>query len=138
MHHKLGITGSDPVPVEINSGILIKLLDMTTNQEETDTIIVHQVAYMQAERVLMMADDTDIFVLLLPFCCQGDISSSVLLAAHGVTGCNTVATYFGIGKTGVLKMLQSGRYSLSSMGVTSCLLSEITSQATRFILACYG
>ncbi len=42
MHHKLVTTGSDPVPVEINSGILIKLLNMTTTQEEADTIIVQQ------------------------------------------------------------------------------------------------
>ncbi len=131
MQHKLVIIGSDPVPLEINSGILIKLLNMTTTQEDADTIIVQQVAHVQAERVLMVADKTDIFVLLLHFCSQGDISSSVmmvspiqgqavfdinaveqhhmiipdLLAAHGLIGGDTVATYFGIGKTGVLKML---------------------------------
>ncbi len=106
----------------------------------------------------MVADDIDIVVLLLHICCQGDISSSVmivspiqgqavidinaavewhrmvipdLLAAHGIT-------YFVIGKTGVLKaVLRSGRYSLS-MRDCICLLSEITSQAKRFILPYYG
>ncbi len=67
MHNKLVITGSDPVPVEINSGILIKLVDMTPTQEEADIIIVQKVAHVQAQRVLMAADDTNIFVLLLQF-----------------------------------------------------------------------
>ncbi len=48
MHNKLVITGSDPVPVEINSGILIKLVDMTPTQEEADIIIVQKVAHVQA------------------------------------------------------------------------------------------
>ena len=67
----------------------------------------------------MVADDTDVFVLLFHFCCQGDIPASTsvlmvspirgravidinatvdlrrdiiadLLAAHGLTGCDTV------------------------------------------------
>ncbi len=46
-----------------------------------DTIIVQQVAHVQAERVLMMDDDTDIFVLLIHICCQGDISSSVMMVS---------------------------------------------------------
>ncbi len=53
-----------------------------------------------------------------------------LFAAYDLTGCDTVATYFGIGKTGVLKVLQSGHYSLSSIDDASRLLSGITSQAT--------
>ncbi len=132
MQHKLVITGSDPVSVDINSCILIKVMDMTTTQEEADTIIVQHVAHVQAERVLMVADDTDIFVLLLHVCYQGDISSSVmmvcliqgravidinatveqhctiipdLLAVHGLTCCDTLATYFVIGKTVVLKVV---------------------------------
>ena len=73
----------------------------------------------------MVADDTDIVVLLFHLCCQGDIPASTsvlivspirgravidinatgdlhsgiipdLLAAHGLTGFDTVATYFGI------------------------------------------
>ena len=69
--------------------------------------------------MLVVADDTDIFVLLLHLCCQGDIPATTsvlmvspilghavidinatvdlhraitpdLLAAHGLTGCDTV------------------------------------------------
>ena len=115
----------------------------------------------------MVADDTDIFVLLFHFCCQGDIpvSTSVLmvspirgravidinatvdlhrdiipdrLAAHGLTGCDTVATYFGILNAAALKVLTSGVHALTYVGNTSRILSEITAQATPFILACYA
>ena len=97
-------------------------------QEEADTMIVQQVEETKVKKVLVVADDTDIFVLLLHLCCQGDIPASTsvlmvspirgrvvvdinatvdlhrdiipdLLAAHGLTGYDTVATYFGIGKS---------------------------------------
>jgi hypothetical protein len=59
-------------------------------------------------------------------------------SAHGLTGCDTVATYFGIGKGVALKVLRGGLYPLSYLGDTSHSLSEVASQATPFILACYG
>ncbi|KAJ8375438.1 hypothetical protein SKAU_G00060180 [Synaphobranchus kaupii] len=128
--HKLVLTGRDPV--EINSGVIIKCQDMKTTEEEADTMIVQQVAEVKTKKVLVVADDTDIFVLLLHFCCQD------LLAAHGLTGCDTVATYFGIGKAVALRVLRAGVHALSDIGDTIRVLSEFTSQATPFILACYG
>ena len=88
-------------------------------------MIVQQLAEVKAKKVLVVADDTDIDVLLLHLFCQGGIpaSTSVLmvspicgravidinatadlhrdiipdpLAAHRLTDCDTVATYFGI------------------------------------------
>ena len=61
--------------------MVIKRLDMRASQEESDTIIVQQVADVQAARVLMVADDADNFVILLHFCCKGDMlaSSSVMM-----------------------------------------------------------
>ena len=97
---------------------------MATTQEEGDTLIVQQVSHVEDGTVLVVADDTDIFVLLLYFCHQGSISCKVLmvspiqgrsvldinaaaeehssivpdlLAAHGLTGCDAVALYFGVG-----------------------------------------
>ena len=61
-----------------------------------------------------------------------------LLAAHERTGCDTVAPYFGTGKSVALNVLRSGVHSLSSIGDTNCTLSDIMSQATPYILACYG
>ena len=164
--HKLVLTGSDAVPVEINRGVIIKR-HMKTTQEEADTMIVQQVAEVKAKKVLVVADDTDIFVLLLHFCCLGDIPASTsvlmaspirgravidinatvdlhrdiipdLLAAHGLTGCDTVATYFGIGKAAALRVLTSGVHRLTYVGDTSRIMSEDTAHATPFILACYG
>ena len=165
--HKLVLTGSDLVPVEINRGVVIKRQDMKTTQEEADTMIVQKVAEVKAKKVLVVADDTDISVRLLLFCCQGDIpaSTSVLmvspirgravidinatvdlhrdfipdmLAAHELTGCETVATYFGIGKAAAIRVLKSGVHALNYVGDTSRILYEVTAQATPFILACYG
>ena len=96
---------------------------MKTTQEEADILIVQQVAEVKAKKVLVVADDTGIFVLLVHLYCQGGIPSWTpvlmgltlhdraviysnaivdkhpnivpdLLAAHGLTGCYTVATWF--------------------------------------------
>lgn len=120
------------VQVEIHRGVIIK-----TTHEEADTIIVQQVVEVNEKKVLLVAVDTDIFVLLLHFCYHGDISASTsvlmvspirgrsvidinatidqhrgiipdLLATHRITGCDTAATYFGIGKTMALRVLRAG------------------------------
>ncbi len=129
-------------------------------------MIVQQVAEVKAKQVLVVADGTDICVLLLHLCCQGDIPATTsvlmvspilghavidikatvdlhraiipyLLAAHGLTGCDTVATYFGIGKDATLRFPTSGVHALTYVGNTSRILCEITAQATPFILAGY-
>ena len=89
---------------------------------------------------MVVAEDTDIFLLLLHFKKEGflgsnsiymispnknskvaiDIEASVqahssivpnLLAAHALSGCDTTPSYFGIGKAKVLKILRLGRSS---------------------------
>ena len=72
-----------------------------------------------------------------------DINATVDLhhprpAAYGPTGCDTVATYFGIGKAAALRVLTSGVHALTYVGDKSRILSEVTAHATPFILACYG
>ena len=47
-----------------------------------------------------------------------------LLAAHGLTGCDTVATHFGMGKVAALTVLTSGVHALTYVGDTSLILSE--------------
>ena len=81
--HKPVLTGSDPVPVEINRGVIIRRQDMKTKQEEPDTMVGQQVEEVKSKTELVVADDTDIFVILLHFCCQGDIpaSTSVLMVS---------------------------------------------------------
>lgn len=163
--HRLIVTGSDDVPLQLYNGTVEKRQDMATTHEEGDTIIVQQVAKVEVGKVLVIADDTDIFVLLLHFSYCGNISCQVimgspihgravidinvtiernrhiipnLLPAHGLTGCDTVASYFGIGKGIALKVLKSGRYPLDMLGDINKSLAEVTEQAKKFILACYN
>ena len=158
---KIVITGNDTVPVQINEGVVSKLDGMTITHEEVDTMIIHQVAYVGANNVL----DTDIFVLLCHFVFRGDITGHVMmispircrtvidinasvdknpafmediLAAHGLTGCDTVATYHGIGKGIALKVLRSGCLSLSMVGDITSLVQDALGQSTSFIVSCYG
>ena len=76
-----------------------------------------------------------------------DINSSIdknpavmedILAAHGLTGCNTVATYHGIGKGIALKVLRSGGLSLSKFGDITSSVEDALGQSTSFIMSCYG
>ena len=64
LNGKLVITGNDPVPVQINEGVVYKMEDMAITHEEADTMTIHQVAYVAANNVPAVADDTDIAVLL--------------------------------------------------------------------------
>ena len=60
-----------------------------------------------------------------------------LLPAHALSGCDTVASYFGIGKGMVIKTLKDC-HELSAIGNSAARLEEVIQQATRFISACYG
>lgn len=92
--------------------------------------------------LVVVADDTDIFALLLHFRHDGsinagkvymqsplrgraviDIDATVednvsiipsLLSAHALSGCDTVASYYGIGKGTALKVLRAGKHAMSS------------------------
>ena len=164
--HKLVVTGRDPVPVEITNGFVNKRQDMAITQEEGDPLIVQQVSRVEDGTVLVVVDDTDIFVLLLHFCHQGHISCNVLMvspiqgrsvldinaaagehsaiapdvpAAHGLTGCHTVTSYFGVVKVAALKVLRHGqRYLNLLVNPGGPPFSEVVDQATHFMLACYG
>ena len=162
---KLVITGSDPIPIEINSGVIIQRYDMRITHEEADTILIHQCASVKVEHKLIVAEDTDVFVLLCHFVHKGDILGSVkmvgparnraiidinmtaqhhfailpdLLAAHALTGCDTVGMCYGIGKAAALKILRSKQHSLAKLGDMTCHLDEVYDQALAFMLACYN
>ena len=94
---------------------------MKVIHDEAGTIIINQIVFMDLSNVLEVAEDTDIFVFLCHFMFSGQKSAQVkmaspfkdravidmnatvhsnmqimsdLLAAHGLTGCDTVAPYF--------------------------------------------
>ena len=164
LNGKLVITGNGPVPIQINQGVVSRRDDMTITHEEADTMIIQQVASVGAANVLVVADDTDVFVLQCHFVFNGDITGHVmvspirgrtvidinesidknraimgdLLAAHDLTGCDTVATYHGIVKGVALKGLRSKTLSLSKVGNMTLSVEEALEQSTAFMLSCYG
>ena len=163
--HKLVVTGPDPDPFEISNGIIKFRSDLRTFHEEADTILIHQVSLFGSGKVIVVADDTDVFVLLVHFIFSGDIKASVvmqptscetnvidinatvekhadiasnLLAAHALSGCDTAAPIFGIGKQTVIKVLKKGGLSLASIGDLTSPLSQCIEEGTAFLLRCYG
>ena len=169
MTNKLVITGSEKSPKEICQGIVLTRQDIATSHEEADNIIVQQAIMcartQREDAVAVIADDTDVFILLLyHYLCEHlscemfmsspiqqrsviDIKATVqahitiipgLPAAHALSGCDTVPTLFGIGKGTVLKKLDHAPSSLSKLGCLDTPLPEIIQQATVFIGACYN
>ena len=60
-----------------------------------------------------------------------------LLSAHAFTGCDTVASYFGIGKTKVVKVLEAGN-RLNHLGNPSVNLEDVLCESTALVAVCYG
>ena len=164
---RLVITGPAEIPNEVHLGISITRGDLRTWHEEADVIICQQVvcaASQDAQSITVVCDDTDVFILLLNIyqdqalhChvwMEGvssgrtviDIAATVktyndiipyLLAAHALTGCDTVATLNGIGKVTMLKMLQKGM-KIERLGNRSANFQDVLSEATKFVASCYG
>ena len=163
----LVITGNDPIPVELSEEYVKKRRDLETNQEEADTIIVQQSVYLAKsglQNIHIVADDTDVFVLLIHFYIEQQLTSRILmigsnisgkvvdigetaskhsniakylLAAHALSGCDTVSCLYGIGKTTVLKVLKSG-VELERLGCLEESMTSIETECVKFMSACYG
>ena len=145
--HILVVTGRDPIPVEINKGVVIRRCDLKTMQEEADVIMIQQMIAISEELdgagIRVMCDDTDVFVLLLHFYRLREMSKHKeiipnLLAAHALSGCDTVTHQcWGVGKGKVVKVLKAG-HKLPSIGTVSVSDAEVVQEATSFMAACYG
>lgn len=166
---RLIITGQEYTPIEITpEGAVIRRADLRTTHEEADVIIVAQAIYAakeESKHVVVVADDTDVYVLLLyhyqaelltvPMKLQStqsgraviDIAATVqslyniipeLLPAHALSGCDTVAMFHGIGKAKMLKALQASNCSVSLLGDLNATMDDITKQATAFVCRCYN
>ena len=126
---------------------------------------MHHLEAVSTSSALVLADDTDIFVLLCHFSCitifkcpiwmaspiSGrsvlDTTKSVsahtdvmgnILAMHCISGCVTVAPYYGISKTSALKVLKRAQYPLNKLGDPHIDFNEVISESREFILACYN
>ena len=60
-----------------------------------------------------------------------------LIAAHAVSGCDTVGCYHGIGKTKVVKVLSAG-IELNHLGDPKASLDDVMKESSHFIGASYG
>ena len=66
----LVITGPEPIPTEIQSGHVKERPDLRTTHEQADVITVQQVVHLANYKkinICVIADDTDVFVLLLHY-----------------------------------------------------------------------
>ncbi|KAJ8870229.1 hypothetical protein PR048_029246 [Dryococelus australis] len=131
---KFVITGFDNTPFQISAGKVIHNREyLYTIHEEADTIIIQQMIAVSRENpevISFVSDDTDVFVLLLHYYQECNVSACVLmespvqertivdigqtvrkhssviselLPANALSGCDTVACYFGIGKGQLLR-----------------------------------
>ena len=62
---KMQLTAFDGPSTELYQGQTFQRNDMWTTQEEVNTIVIQQVFQVTAGTVLVVADDTDVFLLLL-------------------------------------------------------------------------
>ena len=140
---------------------------LQTAQEEAETIIIHHSVAPAATKAIIVADDSDVFVLLLHFAFTGDIKSQVymqptdkessahiigiattyqnhiksisnIFLAHGLSECDAVCSYFGIGKKTVINVLNKKNIDLSSIGFLHEPLENYLKQGIHFLLCCYG
>jgi len=61
-----------------------------------------------------------------------------MLAIHGLSGADTVATLHGTGKATFIKVSKTGCFSLSKHGVDKADMKSVEARATNFICAAYG
>ncbi|KAL8577294.1 hypothetical protein ACOMHN_062803 [Nucella lapillus] len=80
---KLIVTGQDPTPIEISAGsITISRQDLRTTHEEADEIVVAQAIYAATEEgkhVGVVADDTDVYIMLLYHYYNGSLTCPMTL-----------------------------------------------------------
>lgn len=116
-------------------------------------------------KALVVADDTDVFAMLCHFVHTGDISQNVymvspaasrcdvvdinatvtknedimadMLAAHCLSGCDTVAGFYNIGKQTVINVLKSGTSPLSELSNPNSSTDAVLEQASKFMMSCY-
>ena len=61
-----------------------------------------------------------------------------LLAIHGLSGADEVASFHGIGKATVVKVAKKGCFTLFCIGDVHAEIKAVEAQATEFMCAAYG
>ena len=142
--------------------------DLSSSREEADIIITQHAisASLLGKVVHVVCDDTDAFVLLVHYyngLCTTQVPmimsspkservvidiratavrhsgiASDLLAIHGLSGADTVASLHGVGKGTALKVAKKGNCPLTSIGDVNGSMDTVMAQATKFICAIHG
>ena len=152
--------------MDIVSGVRIALHDLCSTHEEADIVITEHAISGKCFHVVCYG--TDVLVLLLHFYhikCRGRNSAPMimtslvkeragidigviatlhsniaddLVAIHGSSGADTVASLHGVGKATVIKITKKGTHSLSKVRDVKADMKSVQAQATKFICAGYG
>ena len=163
----LVITGEDFIPVQVYKSQKSERRDIGSSLEEADSLIVQQVVAIGTNpdaRIITISDDTDVFVLLLFFYGHCSLQSAIymkspvygrscidikatylkhitivhdLLAVHAISGCDSVAGTYGVGKTTAVKIASKG-YRLNLLGDLTADFQKVEHQSMEFMAACYG
>ena len=78
--NELVITSEEPVPIVLGNGKISKRDALYNVHEEADVIIVNHLVYLAdqgARNLLVVCDDTDVFILLICFYCGKDLSCGI-------------------------------------------------------------
>ena len=136
--HRLFLSGVEPVPIVVNKGRKRGEIDLYSTHEEADIRLVKHALWAcktEDAQVCVVSDDTDVFAILCyhyqrcvfsaPLMMQSsvygraclDIPETVkmhpalitqILAIHAISGCDTVAACYGIGKTTTVTISKKG------------------------------
>ncbi len=165
--HHLVVTGDDAVPTQVFKGRKLPHVQLTSKHEEADIIMTQQAIFLGQNpqaRVSVVADDTDVFALLLhhyaaqnlqcPMIMQSpihgrtcidipatvkkhsDITSQVL-ALHAISGCDTVAATYGVGKVTAISVAKKG-LKLDTVGKVDGDMKQVETEAIAFMVACHS
>ena len=144
--------------------------ELCSEQEEADTrMLLHaKHAALTSSSVIIVADDTDVFILCLAFCNQiecrmflkcgtksreryidvnqvaaavGVVVCKALPGMHAFTGCDTVSAFAGRGKIGAMKLLQGNvrfQEAFTQLGKDWSLSTELFGILQEFTCRMYA
>ena len=141
---------------------------MTTHEEADVIVVQQAMKAVSNgyQEVKVLSDDTDVFALLVhwydkhefdaPMYMESpkkntktcvDIRQSAsncvesldgLLRVHALSGCDTVSSFYGIGKPTALNTAATGNHPLSLLGSVGASTSDVVAECVKFVTACYG
>ena len=165
--HRLFMTGAEPVPTVVHKGRKRAELQLYSTHEEADIrLVMHALLSYETvdARVCVISDDTDVFALLCyhyhksgssgPLMMEPSVHGRVcvdiretvkkhptlisqVLAIHAISGCDTVAASYGIGKLTAVATSKKG-FVLDSLGVIDAPWDHVEKEATHFMVGAYG